>query len=87
MTISAKNNIILGNYIENYISTQIFIEIKWPVDFRKDPAHLLNSRELLFFIFNSVLFLDLIILKAVTASDLKQRQFLTIVHVTVFQGH
>ena len=30
-------NIILGNYIKNYINTQIFIEIKYPVDFRKDP--------------------------------------------------
>ena len=32
-----KNNIILGNYIKKYISTDILIEIKWIVDFRKDP--------------------------------------------------
>ena len=35
-----KTNIILGNYIKNYISTQIFIEIKWPIDLRKDPIKL-----------------------------------------------
>ena len=33
-----KRNFILGNSIKNYISTQIFIQIKWPVDFRKDPT-------------------------------------------------
>ena len=34
-----KTNIILGNHIKNYISTHIVIEIKWLVDFRKDPAN------------------------------------------------
>ena len=34
---SKKTNIILGNYIKKYISAHIFIEIKWLVDFRKDP--------------------------------------------------
>ena len=28
---------IHGDYINTYISTHIFIEIKWLVDFRKDP--------------------------------------------------
>ena len=37
-----KNNIILGNYIKKYISTDIFIEIKWIVDFRKDPNNFFN---------------------------------------------
>ena len=32
-----KINSILGNYIKNYISPHIFIEIKWLIDFRKDP--------------------------------------------------
>ena len=40
MQFPQKTNIILGNYIKNYISTQIFIEIRWPVDFRKDPIYL-----------------------------------------------
>ena len=33
-----KTKIILGNYIKNFISTHIFIKIKWSVDFRKDPS-------------------------------------------------
>ena len=32
-----KTNIIQWNYIKNTTIYQSFIEIKWPVDFRKDP--------------------------------------------------
>ena len=35
--ISAKKNIIRWNYIKNTTIYQSFIEIKWPIDFRKDP--------------------------------------------------
>ena len=35
-----KNNIIHWNYIKNTTIHQNFIEIKWPVDFRKDPKNL-----------------------------------------------
>ena len=35
--ISANKNIINWNYIKNTTIYQNFIEIKWLIDFRKDP--------------------------------------------------
>ena len=37
MISAKKTNIIYWNYIKNTTIDQNFIEIKWPVDFRKDP--------------------------------------------------